>query len=252
MDSCGSMRPSHVLDGQKQIKTVIESSTLARISAYTVENRIKVALEADFQQRMVVKANIIENNKIGEIGESPISEGQRLDCIYKDEPLGFEKDPLASDDKLFKEFKNCFAWDYDEMPGLIRDLVELKLSIRPNKRTVKYMPKRFAPKVISNIKEEIKRLVWNKFIRTARYVEWLANIVYVIKKNGTLKVCIDFRDLNIATPKDECQIPVAEMLVDSIADFEYLSILDCYSRYNQIYIAKEDVLKLTFQCPKAL
>ena len=74
----------------------------------------------------------------------------------------------------------------------------------------------------------------------------------VIKKNGTLRVCIDFRDLNTATPKDECSMSVAEMLVDSAAGHEYLSMLDGYSGYNQIFIVEEDVPKTTFRCPRAL
>jgi len=41
------------------------------------------------------------------------------------------------------------------------------------------------------------------------YVDWLANIVPVVNKNGTLRVCIDFKDLNQATPKDEYLMPVA-------------------------------------------
>jgi len=105
---------------------------------------------------------------------------------------------------------------------------------------------------MSKIKEEIERLPKSNFIRTARYVEWLANIVPVIKKNGTLRVCIDFRDLNNATPKDEYPMPTEEMLVDSAAWFEYLSTLDGYSSYNQIFIAEEDVSKTSFQCPGAL
>lgn len=68
---------------------------------------------------------------------------------------------------------------------------------------MKQTPRRYAPEVISKIKKEIERLRRNKFIKNARYVEWLENIVHFIKKNGTLRVCIDFRDLNDATPKDE-------------------------------------------------
>jgi len=83
-------------------------------------------------------------------------------------------------------------------------------------------------------------------------VDWLANIVPVVKKNGTLRVCIDFRDLNLATPKDEYPMPVAEMLVDSAAGYKYLSMLDGYSGYNQIYIVEEDVSKTAFRCPGAL
>ena len=46
-------------------------------------------------------------------------------------------------------------------------------------------------------------------------MQWLANIVPVLKKNGKLRVCIDFRDLNAATPKDMYVMPIADMLVDS-------------------------------------
>src|ERR1044072_8749530 len=155
---------------------------------------------------------------------------QSLDCIYDGEPLGFERDPSISTKRLqahdpleevdlgdgeikkptyisakidlslknemvclLKEFKDCFAWDYNEMPGLSRDLVEHRLPIRPDKRPIKQSPRRFAPEVVLKVKEEIERLLRSKFIRTARYVDWLANIVPVIKKNGTLRVCIDFR-----------------------------------------------------------
>lgn len=61
---------------------------------------------------------------------------------------------------------------------------------------LKQIPRRFAPQILLKIKEEIERLLKSKFIRTTRYVDCLANIVPVIKKNGTLRVCIDFRDLN--------------------------------------------------------
>ncbi|XP_058786881.1 uncharacterized protein LOC131661365 [Vicia villosa] len=83
----------------------------------------------------------------------------------------------------------------------------------------------------------------------SRYVEWIANIVPVIKKNGSLRVCIDFRDLNAATLKDEYPILVAEMPVGSAAGYEYLSMLDDYSGYNKIFIAEEDVSITAFRCP---
>jgi hypothetical protein len=78
------------------------------------------------------------------------------------------------------------------------------------------------------------------FISTARYVDWLASIVLVVKKNGTL------------APKDEYSMPVAKMLVDSTAGHEYLSLLDGYYGYNQIYTAEEDVSKNAFRFTGAL
>ena len=58
--------------------------------------------------------------------------------------------------ELLKEYKDCFPWDYNEMPGLSRKMVELKLPIRPGKKPVKQIPKRFAPQILPKIKEEIE------------------------------------------------------------------------------------------------
>lgn len=102
------------------------------------------------------------------------------------------------------------------VPKPSRNLVYLKLPIRPDKKPTKQTPQRLAPEIMSKIKVKIKRLLRNKFIRPSRYVKWIANIVPVIKKNNTFGACIDFRDLNVATLKDEYQMPVAEMLVDFV------------------------------------
>ena len=91
-----------------------------------------------------------------------------------------------------------------------------------------------------------------KLIRITRYVNWVSNIVPVMKKNGKLRVCIDFRDLNNATPKDEYHMPIADMLVDSASRNEILSFMDGYFSYNQIFIAKDDVSKTAFQYLRAL
>lgn len=132
------------------------------------------------------------------------------------------------------------------MSGVSRDSVELKQPIKPDKRIIKQTPSIFSLEVMSKIKAEIERLLKNRFIRPTRYVEWLANIVPIIKKNGILRVCIDFRELDTATPKEEYPMLVAEILVGLADGFEYLSLLDGYYGYNQIFIAEEDVTKMTF------
>ncbi|CAJ2657252.1 unnamed protein product [Trifolium pratense] len=254
------------LDGSTMMSLMIESPEWDRITAYAAENRIKMALEAiNVQEEMAVEAS-------GDLGDelaleaSEVNDGkkQRLDCIYDDEPLGFEKDPHSSIQRmqaqdplqevdigdgsvkrptyisanidpalkermveLLKKYRDCFAWDYNEMPGLSRNLVEHRLPLRPDKKPVKQLPRRFAPEIMTKIKAEIERLLKCKFIRTTRYVEWLANIVPVIKKNGSLRVCIDFRDLNNATPKDEYSMPVYidDIVVKSSSQDEHIEHL---------------------------
>ena len=82
------------------------------------------------------------------------------------------------------------------------------------------------------IKQELEHLLRVGFIRPTRYVEWMSNIVSVIKKNGKVRVCIDFCNLNMASPKDEYPMPVADVLVDGAAKHKVLSFIDGQSGYN--------------------
>jgi len=61
-----------------------------------------------------------------------------------------------------------------------------------------------------------------------------------------MRVCIDFRDLNATTPKDEYPMPIVDMLIDSTTGNQILSLLYGYLGYNQIYIAINDISKTVF------
>ena len=67
-----------------------------------------------------------------------------------------------------------------------------------------------------------------------------------MKKNGKLLVCVDFRDLNVATPKDMYVMPITDMLIDSITNNELLSLMNGFFGYNKILIAIEDIPKTAF------
>jgi hypothetical protein len=64
-------------------------------------------------------------------------------------------------------------------------------------------------------------------------------------------MCIDFTDLNKACPKDEFPLPRIDSLVDAVASLELMSLLDCYSRYHQIWMKKEDEPKTSFITPSS-
>jgi hypothetical protein len=151
---------------------------------------------------------------------------------------------------LLREFRVCFAWDYTEMPGLSRELVEHRLPIKHRFRPHKQPPRRFNYDIHGRIKEEIDRLLKANFIRSCKYVEWVSNIVPVEKKNTRkIRICVDFRDLNRATPKDEYPMPIADELVNQALGNKVISFLDGNAGYNQIFMAEEDVSKTTFRCP---
>ncbi|WKA10892.1 hypothetical protein VitviT2T_028440 [Vitis vinifera] len=78
------------------------------------------------------------------------------------------------------------------------------------------------------------------------YLEWLANVVPVPKKDGKVRVCVDFRDLNKASPKDDFPLPHIDMLVDSTTGHSMLSFMDGFFGYSQILMAPEDMEKTPF------
>ena len=89
---------------------------------------------------------------------------------------------------LLREFKDYFAWEYYEMLGLDRSIVEHRLPIKPRYRPIKQAPRRFNLNILDDIKKETERLLEAKFIRPCRYAEWISNVVPVYKKNGKLSL----------------------------------------------------------------
>ena len=91
-----------------------------------------------------------------------------------------------------------------------------------------------------------------KFIREVYYPDWLANVVMVKKANGKWRMCVDFIDLNKASPKDSYPLSRIDQLVDSTAGHKLLSFMDAFSRYNQIRINEADQEKTSFVTSQGL
>ena len=68
----------------------------------------------------------------------------------------------------------------------------------------------------------------------------------VPKKNDKVRMCVDYRDLNRASPKDNFSLPHIDTLVDNTAKHSLFSLMDGFSSYNQIRMAPEDMEKITF------
>ena len=99
------------------------------------------------------------------------------------------------------------------------------------------------------IKEEIMKQLNANVVRVAQYTTWLANVVPVPKKDRKIRVCVDYRDLNKASPKDNFSLPNIHILVDNCAKHEIQSFVDCYAGYHQTLMDKTDAEKTAFTTP---
>jgi hypothetical protein len=132
--------------------------------------------------------------------------------------------------------KDVFAWTANDLYGVNRDIIEhslnVDLSFRPRKQRLRKMSDDKA----EGARNEVKRLLSAGVIREITYTEWLANTVMVKKAN---KAC----------SKDEFPLPRIDSLVDAASTSELMSLLDCYSGYHQIWMKKNDELKISFITP---
>ncbi len=102
------------------------------------------------------------------------------------------------------------------------------------------------PEWILKIKEEVVKQLKAGFIKAVSQTDWVANIVPVPKKDRKVKMCIGFRDLNRACPKDYFPLPHIDVLVDNTVGNALMSFMDGFSGYNQILMAPEDMMETTF------
>jgi hypothetical protein len=105
---------------------------------------------------------------------------------------------------------------------------------------------------LEEVKKEIEKMLEVGFIRQCRYAEWISSIVPIQKKDDQWRVCVDFRNLSRATPKDEYLMPVTETLINAAAGNKILSFMDGNAGYNQIFMAPDDIHKTAFRVPGAI
>ena len=140
-----------------------------------------------------------------------------------------------------KEFKDVFAWDYSEMPGLDPRLIAHTLNVDLQAKPVAHPARIFHTEKEGQIVKEVQKLLAAGFNKPIQHPRWLSNIVSVKKKNGQIRCCVDFRNLNKACPKDKFSLPNMDLLIDSVARSAMFLFMDGFSGYNQIRMAPKDV-----------
>ncbi|GJV45007.1 reverse transcriptase domain-containing protein [Tanacetum coccineum] len=93
---------------------------------------------------------------------------------------------------------------------------------------------------------EVSKLVTAGIMREVHYHDWLSNPVMVKKSDNSWRMCVDFKDLNKACPKDGYPLPEIDWKVESLCGFPFKCFLDAYKGYHQIQMAEEDEEKTAF------
>jgi hypothetical protein len=131
---------------------------------------------------------------------------------------------------LLKEFKDIFIWTYKDLKGIPPDItqhrIELDTLIPPTHQT-RY---RLNPNYATILKQNVDKLLVAGFIKHVEEATWLSPIIVVLKKNGKIRIYVDFRKFNLATKKDPYPLPFTNGVINTIARHEVYTFLDGFSK----------------------
>ena len=108
---------------------------------------------------------------------------------------------------FLQEYTDVFSWLYADMLGLDTNIMVHKLSLIEGCKPVKQKLRRTTPYILIKVKEEVKKQWDAGFLEVVKFPQRVSNIIAVPKKDKKIRVCMDFRDLNKASPKDDFPIP---------------------------------------------
>ena len=135
----------------------------------------------------------------------------------------------------------------EELPGLppSREM-EFSIDLVSDTRPISRAPYRMAPPELKELKAQLQELLDKGFIKPS-VSPWGAPVLFVKKKDGTIRLCVDYRQLNKATIKDKYPLPRIDDLFDQLQGAAVFSKIDLRSRHHQLRIKGEDVPKTAFR-----
>ena len=145
---------------------------------------------------------------------------------------------------VVREFPEVFP---EELPGLppVRQ-VEFHIDLVPGAAPVARAPYRLAPSEMQELSNQLQELLDRGFIRPSSS-PWGAPVLFVKKKDGSFRMCIDYRELNKLTVKNRYPLPRIDDLFDQLQGSSVYSKIDLRSGYHQLRVREEDIPKTAFR-----
>ncbi|GJV06334.1 putative reverse transcriptase domain-containing protein [Tanacetum coccineum] len=145
---------------------------------------------------------------------------------------------------IVQNFPEVFPEDLPGLPPTRQ--VEFQIDLVPGAAPVARAPYRLAPSEMKELSEQLKELSDKGFIRPSSS-PWGAPVLFVKKKDGSFRMCIDYRELNKLTVKNRYPLPRIDDLFDQLQGSSVYSKIDLRSGYHQLRVREEDIPKTAFR-----
>ncbi|GJZ22135.1 putative reverse transcriptase domain-containing protein [Tanacetum coccineum] len=174
--------------------------------------------------------------------EKYISRGCQVFMIQVVEKKADEK--RLKDIPVVKEFPDVFPEDLPGIPPVRQ--VEFQIDLIPRAAPIARTPYRLAPSEMQELSNQLQELTDRGFIRPSTS-PWGAPVLFVKKKDGSFRMCIDYRELNKLTIKNRYPLPRIDDLFDQLQGSSVYSKIDLRSGYHQLRVREEDIPKTAFR-----
>ncbi|GKB54760.1 putative reverse transcriptase domain-containing protein [Tanacetum coccineum] len=154
------------------------------------------------------------------------------------------KKKQLQDVPIVKNFLEVFLEDLPSLPPTRQ--VEFHIDLVPGAAPVARVPYRLAPSEMKELADQLQELSDKGFIRPSSS-PWGAPVLFVKKKDGSLRMCIDYRELNKLTVKNRYPLPRIDDLFDQLQGSSIYSKIDLRSGYHQLRVREEDISKTAFR-----
>ncbi|GJR50161.1 putative reverse transcriptase domain-containing protein [Tanacetum coccineum] len=145
---------------------------------------------------------------------------------------------------IVRDFPEVFPEDLPGIPPTRQ--VEFQIDLVPGAAPVARAPYRLAPSEMKELAEQLQELSDKGFIRPSSS-PWGAPVLFVKKKDGSFRMCIDYRELNKLTVKNRYPLPRIDDLFDQLQGSSVYSKIDLRSGYHQLRVREKDIPKTAFR-----
>ncbi|TYK11701.1 ty3-gypsy retrotransposon protein [Cucumis melo var. makuwa] len=154
-----------------------------------------------------------------------------------------EPEVSLSSEPVAREYPNVFP---DKLPGLPPPReIKFAIELEPGTAPISRASYRMAPTELKELKVQLQKLLDKGFIRPS-VLPWGAPVLFVKKKDGSMRLCIDYRELNKVTVKNRYSLPRIDDLFDQLQGATVFSKIELRSGYHQLRITDSDIPKNAF------
>ncbi|WMV19420.1 hypothetical protein MTR67_012805, partial [Solanum verrucosum] len=196
-------------------------------------------------------------SKLDEVPDVVIVKGRFISCIKARKLISKgclyhlvrvrdveSKTVLIESVPVVNEFLDVFS---NDLPGVPPEReIDFGINLLPDTQPISIPPYHMAPVELKELKEQLRDLLEKGFIRPSQS-PWGSPVLFVKKKDGSLRMCIDYRQLNRVTVKNKYPLPRIDDLFDQLQGASHFSKIDLRSGYHQVKVRECDIPKTAFR-----